>query len=217
MIIGLAAMALAAAAPQATPTPTQAWAMAEANRPSMRTPPQFVEGPKAVLPNSEKAQGHHGEVVIEAILDIDGSMKEARVRQTSGAPALDDIALAAANATIFTPAKDANGAPLSVIISMPFDLVAYKSASGGIYAYKCGQFSRDMDWWRSVHPTQSFEDHELYKMELGMAISSMIQEGSRGSPADFKEGIQAFDKRWNAAIEMCRKKPDMLQKDAIYR
>ncbi|MCP1471106.1 TonB family protein [Sphingobium sp. OAS761] len=196
---------------------SQTWTEADANKPKMKVAPSFVEGPRAELPESEKALGHHGPVVVQGIIGIDGKMSEARIKLTSNAPVLDQIALAAANASTFTPAKDANGAPLPVVISMPFDLVAYKAPGGmGILQYKCAQFVRDMDWWKSVNPDKSFKDHELYKMEIGFEMLSLIQR-ARGDQEALRQSIAGFETRWNAAIDFCRKKPNVLQRDAIYR
>jgi TonB family protein len=196
---------------------SQAWTDAEANRAKMTVAPSFVEGPRAELPESEKALGHHGSVVIQGIIGVDGKMSEARVKLASGANAVDEIALAAAIASTFLPAKDVNGTPLSVVVAMPFDLVAYKSAEGmGILQYKCAQFVRDMDWWKSVNPDKTFKEHELYKMELGFEMLSLIRQ-ARGNQELLRQSIDGFEVRWSAAIEMCRKKPNILQRDAIYR
>jgi TonB family protein len=222
----LAAMALSFAPSQSLANPpdqiaaveqSQTWAEAEANRQKMKVAPSFVEGPRAELPESEKTHGHHGPVVIQGIIGIDGRMHEARVKVASGALAIDEIALAAAAASIFLPAKDANGIPLPVVISMPFDLVAYKASGGmGILQYKCSQFVRDMDWWKSVNPDKTFKEHELYKMEIGFEMLSLIQR-ARGNQALLSQSVAGFEVRWSAAIDLCRKKPDMLQRDAIYR
>lgn len=196
---------------------SQTWTGADANKPKMKVAPSFVEGPRAELPESEKALGHHGPVVVQGIIGIDGKMSEARIKLTSNAPVLDQIALASANASTFTPAKHANGAPLPVVISMHFDLVAYKARGGmGILQYKCAQFVRDMDWWKSVNPDKSFKDHELYIMEIGFEMLSLIQR-ARGDQEALRQSIAGFETRWNAAIEFCRKKPNVLQRDAIYR
>jgi len=220
VIIGMALLAAGAAAvvPSAVPVEqSQTWTEADANRSKMKVAPSFVEGPRAELPETEKALGHHGSVVIQGIIGVDGKMSEARVKLTSNAPVLDQIALAAADASTFTPAKDVNGVPLSVVVSMPFDLVAYKASGGmGILQYKCAQFVRDMDWWRTVNPDKSFKEHELYKLEIGFEMLPLIQR-ARGNQETLSQSIAGFEVRWNAAIELCRKKPDILQRDALYR
>jgi len=193
------------------------WAQAKENRAKVKTPPAFIEGPRAELPEAEKALGHHGPVVIEGIIGVDGRMTEVRVKRTSHAPLLDEIAVDAARASTFTPAKDANGVPLSIIVAMPFDLVAFKSDQEmGIMQYTCEQFVRDMDWWKSVNPDKPFKDHELYKLESGMEFAAVALQANRDNAK--LEGFSAeFDQRWLAAIAYCRKKPRVLQRDAIFR
>ena len=194
-----------------------AWVEAKANVASVKQRPTLLDGPGAKTPESEKALGHHGPVVIEGILSIDGRLTEARVEVSSKAPVLDDVALAAANATTFTPARDANGAPIAIVISVPFSLVGYKSETGGVFEYKCGQFVRDMDWWKSVNPDRPFSEHELHKLELGMMVSQALLSIGGDSREKMKSIGPDFDIRWQTAIERCRKNPSMLQKDAVFR
>ena len=199
------------------PAVSAAWNEATANRAKVKVAPVFVDGPRAELPEAEKALGHHGTVFVEGIIGVDGRMTEVRIKRTSNAPALDRIALDAALASTFTPAKDADGAPLSIIVTMPFDLVAYKAAAGmGIMQYTCDQFVRDMEWWKSVNPDKPFKDHELYLLESGMEFAGTVSQ-AKGDYAKLKGFSTDFDQRWEAAIAYCRKKPKILQRDAIFR
>lgn len=103
----------AAAAPPASdtvaeaPPESAAWAEAKANRAKIKTAPTFIDGPKADLPEAEKALGHHGPVVVEGIIGTDGRMTEVRIKETSHAAAVDRIAIEAALGSTFMPAKDA--------------------------------------------------------------------------------------------------------------
>ena len=191
-------------------------AAAQGNRERMKAPPGFVNGPRAALPPSEKALGHHGTVIIEGVIDVDGRMHAARVKVGSGVAALDNIALSAAQESRFTPAKDAAGQALPVLTSMPFDLVAYKSVNSGLFEHKCDQFVRDMDWWRIANPSKPFSEHTLYKLELGSSMLSIMQ-AARGDQNKLRTLIGGFDTKWSAAMELCRVKPAMLQKDVIFR
>lgn len=188
----------------------------QANKAKVVTRPDFINGPPADLPASEKALGHHGLVVIEGVVGSDGRMHAASVKTSSGVPTLDAIALAAAQGSTFTPAKDAAGAALPVLISMPFEFAAYRSATGGIYQYKCDQFVRDMDWWRQANPQKPYKEHELYKILSGFRILALLRSAG-GDHTKVLKAINGFETKWNAAIELCRRKPTMLQKDAIYR
>lgn len=191
-------------------------AAAAENRARIATRPDFIDGPRAELSEAEKALGHHGAVIIEGVIGTDGTMRAARVKASSGVPALDGIALAAATASRFTPAKDAAGVALPVLTSMPFELVAYKTPKGGLFEYRCAQWVRDMDWWRSVAPQRPWKEHELYKMQLGMMMLGMIQT-ARGDHAKMQTEIAGFETRWNAALDRCRAEPRKLQKDVLYR
>ena len=219
MICGAVSSSVWAASPAPTPAPAaddSLFAEGRANVARARTRPEFVDGPEPVLPEAEKAQGHHGTVVVEGVVAADGRMHSARVKVSSRAPALDAIALDAAKATKFTPARDEAGSPLPVHVLMPFELVAYKTPKGGLFEYRCGQFVRDMDWWRTAHPEKQLSDHELYKMALGLSFVSGMQ--ARGAdPQKFLKAAGAFPARWAKAVEKCRAKPGMLQKDALFR
>jgi hypothetical protein len=73
-----------------------------------------------------------------------------------------------------------------------------------------------MDWWKSVNPDKPYKDHELYQLESGMEFAADVLQAN-GNDAQTK-GISAdFDRRWEAAIAYCRKKPKILQRDAIFR
>jgi TonB family protein len=194
-----------------------AWTEAKANNSNVKQRPSLLDGPNTDLPETEKKLGHHGPVVIEGILAADGKLKEARVAVSSKASTLDEIAMAAANASTFVPAKDADGNPIPIVISVPYSLVAYKSATGGVYEYRCEQFVRDMDWWRSVNPERPFSEHELYKMELGLFATPILLRGGMNNPEVARTAHADFEKLWSAAIDHCRKKPKMLQKDALFR
>lgn len=189
---------------------SSAWAVAKENLLRMQERPEFVSGPDAVLPAAERQLGHHGTAVIQGILGTDGRLSELSVKVSSNAPVLDQIALDAAKAYVFSPAKDATGAPLPVTISVPFEFAAYKTATGGAFEYRCEQFVRDMDWWKSVNPDRPFSDHELYKLYNGLVIAGLYAQG--GSAARVSVD---FDKLWQASLETCRKKPRMLQKDSL--
>lgn len=214
-----AAVLLACAAPapaQDAASDDALRAEATANRARVQTPPKFLDGPKAELPDAEKALGHHGTAVIEGVVALDGRMHDAEVKTSSGAPALDSIALAAAGATRFEPATDAAGAPLPVLVSMPFDMVAYKSASGGAFEYRCGQFVRDMDWWRATYPERPWKEHELYKLQLGLIVLGSLGPALRDQ-AKLNKALDGFETKWTGAIEKCRRKPTILQMDAMLR
>ena len=131
MWVALSALAMAAqaagVAPTATPptmaaaTPADspAVAAAKANRARMRTGPQIVTAVEPDYPDAERAASHGGTAMVRGILGVDGKMRETLVSRSSGFPALDAAALAAVRESLFSPAKDAAGVPIEVLISVP--------------------------------------------------------------------------------------------------
>jgi TonB family protein len=188
--------------------PSKAMEAATANRARMKTRPKFLDGPKAELPDAEKAAGHNGTAIISGIVDATGAFTETRVRQSTGAPALDQIALDAAKASHFTPAKDAAGAALDVPVSMSFDFYASQSdvPGGGLVHYQCDQFVRDTDWWHSAHPAAKWSDYQLYTFMVGFWVLY-------GGPAnDMTQRLKSdpVEADWPHWIEACRSNPTQL-------
>lgn len=78
-----------------------------------------------VLPNypeSARMRGIEGQVVIEAVIARDGTV-EPGVKVVQSIPALDEAALDAFKRWRFTPARDAAGRPLRVILQAPVRFV----------------------------------------------------------------------------------------------
>ncbi|MGN6817082.1 MAG: TonB family protein [Sphingomonas sp.] len=218
------------ATPPSVPTPSNApastpatapvdpvVAAAAANRARMKVPPHFVSGPKADLPDSERALGHHGVIKVSGVIDVDGHFIAARVAKPSGAPVLDKLALDTAAASTFKPATDAEGQAIPVVVSMPVDLVAYKSSlpGGGLVHYGCRQFVLDMDWWRRAHPDTKWQDHELYTMLIGLDTLVALREKGAGDVQGVLGAAKGFEAHWLDAIEQCRKQPDKLLVDVM--
>ena len=67
--------------------------------------PQPIHIPKPQYPDLARRAGIEGTTVVKALVDIDGSIIEAKVLKSSGNQMLDQAALAAARKAKFTPAK----------------------------------------------------------------------------------------------------------------
>jgi TonB family protein len=94
---------------------------AEANRKRMRRPPSVRTQKSAAYPMTEKKTGSGGYVNVKGIVGTDGRFSEIVIARSNASPALNAAAITAARITIFTPAKDAAGIPISVPIIMPFE------------------------------------------------------------------------------------------------
>lgn len=110
-----------APAPAATADKSPAMAGAEANRTRMKTPPRATGKAALAYPDSEKTAGHAGRVSVRGIVGVDGRVTEASVVLSSAGPVLDAAALAAVQATVFQPAKDADGQPIAVVVTFPVE------------------------------------------------------------------------------------------------
>ncbi len=182
---------------------------AKANLAKMKTSARWISGGEVVLPEAERLAGHHGKVVVTGVLGVDGKLRYAMLKTSSGSPVLDRIAVAAALSAVFEPARDAEGRPLAVPISIPQEFYAYKSseAGGGLVRYSCRQFAADMDWWRATFPERKWGDHELYTMMVGIAV---LAKGNltAGGVSGLKATLADVETRWIKAIETCRAKPE---------
>jgi len=181
---------------------------AEANKVRMKNRPRFLSGPHAKLPEAERLAGHNGTVIVSGIVDVSGNFTEIRLRQSTGAPVLDQLALDAAKATRFTPASDESGTPLSVPVSMPFEFYASQSSEpgGGLVHYRCDQFVRDTDWWHSTHPEAKWSDYKLYTFMVGFAV---LSNQNKNPVERFKAG-GLIREQWPHWIQACREHPDQL-------
>lgn len=78
-------------------------------------PPRKIKDVRPVYPAGALSDQSRGTVVIEAVVDIDGRVSDARVLQS--VPALDEAALVAVRQWEFVPSR-LNGAPVAVIITV---------------------------------------------------------------------------------------------------
>lgn len=184
-------------------------AAAKANVRLVKTAPKWLNGPEPAIPEAEKALGHHGTVIVQGVLGVDGRFSHLSVSESSKSSALDKLALEAAAGSTFSPSVDANGVALPVFTSMSFSFANYTSDHGvGAAKYGCRQFVLDMDWWKEAHAVQNFRDHKFYTMTRGLSVILRQQKGmSLLDAMKGGESNEAFASRWEQAIEACRAAP----------
>jgi TonB family protein len=185
-------------------------------QPSKASHPKFLSGPEAEFPDAAKAAGEFGKVAVSGTIGVDGKLHDAKVTLSSNSALLDASALTAANAAVFEPAHDAQGAAIAVPANIPYDFSNAKSPGkgGGALRYKCDQFVRDYDWWYKTWPADKHDD--FYLMVLG--YSSLAQSQHAGGGVDlskFADSNEDFNSRWHKTVEECRKTPDKLFIDVI--
>lgn len=81
--------------------------------------PQPVTIPKPPYPDLARQAGIEGQVVVKALVDVDGSIVDAEILKSSGNISLDQAAMTAARQSKFTPAKQRDQL-VRVWVSIPF-------------------------------------------------------------------------------------------------
>lgn len=81
--------------------------------------PQPINIPVPEYPEMARQATIEGQAVVEALVDVDGSIVEARILKSSGNQSLDASAINAAQRARFTPAKQRD-MPVRVWVSIPF-------------------------------------------------------------------------------------------------
>lgn len=71
----------------------------------VESPPKPKYIPKPKYPEIARQAGIEGQVIVNALVDVDGTVREAKVIKSSGNPALDAEALRVAKGATFTPAR----------------------------------------------------------------------------------------------------------------
>jgi TonB family protein len=81
--------------------------------------PKPIDIPTPTYPDMARTAGIEGQAVVEALVDVDGSVADARILKPSGNASLDQAAVDAALRSRFSPAKQRDK-PVRVWVSIPF-------------------------------------------------------------------------------------------------
>ena len=81
--------------------------------------PKPINIPVPTYPDMARTAGIEGQAVVEALVDVDGSVADARILKPSGNASLDQAAVDAALRSKFTPAYQRDK-PVRVWVSIPF-------------------------------------------------------------------------------------------------
>jgi protein TonB len=81
--------------------------------------PQPINIPVPTYPDMARTAGIEGQAVVEALVDVDGSVADARILKPSGNASLDQAAVDAALRSKFSPARQRDKA-VRVWVSIPF-------------------------------------------------------------------------------------------------
>jgi protein TonB len=81
--------------------------------------PKPINIPVPTYPDMARTAGIEGQAVVEALVDVDGSVADARILKSSGNTSLDQAAVDAALRSKFSPAYQRDQA-VRVWVSIPF-------------------------------------------------------------------------------------------------
>lgn len=87
------------------------------------TPPAMLRKTVPVYPVEARRLGEEGTVHVRLRVLADGQPTDLRVQRSSGAQALDNAALAAAAASTFRPARNAEGVAVEAVVIVPYKFV----------------------------------------------------------------------------------------------
>jgi len=80
--------------------------------------PRYQKNPPPVYPRVARRRGHQGTVLLEVLVDRNGSVRDLRVLQTSGYSTLDNAALASVKGWIFDPGMKGSQ-PIEMWVRLP--------------------------------------------------------------------------------------------------
>lgn len=177
-----------------------ALAEANANKSRVKTQPTLQREPRFIRPASAIEGGEYGEVFISGILGEDGKLHEPQISISSRSQLIDEQALSDVHSFLFTPARDADGVALKIPIniSLEYGHVNFRGENG-LAQYRRDQAVKDADWWARTWPADKKD--RIYRTIKGAITMKALRSGN-------VQGAR-FDEEWGAAIDACRKQPEM--------
>lgn len=88
------------------------------DRPKVFHPPRYDHNPEPTYPEIAKRRGIQGRVLLEVLVDTNGTVKRVSLKESSGSRILDEAALEAVKRWIFTPATE-DGSPVEALVEIP--------------------------------------------------------------------------------------------------
>jgi len=84
---------------------------------------EVKNSPAPDYPDEAREKGHEGTVIVEAVVDVDGTVESVEITQSSGYRELDKAAKDAAKQWVFSePTKDGQPVMTVVVITFKFEL-----------------------------------------------------------------------------------------------
>jgi TonB family protein len=171
-----------------------------------------------VYPQDEQKAGHEGRVQLDILVRADGGVASVAVTKSTGYPALDDAAVAAAKTWTFEPTLDAQGQPIEAHAqtAMTFRKEAVASGGGGedltkIFKKPCSRITEEVKAFRAVQP-----DAKLEKMQTFSLTTGILALGTKSPSPDaafkiYKKLVTAYP----LVVSECEVHPDAVYENVL--
>ena len=120
-------------------------------------------------PASEWEAGHHGFLTATGTVQPDGTITDVAISESSGAPGMDDAAVAALQQWRFTPPEAAT--PYSVRFEFRRDTLSTLDQK------TCAHLNADIAWFRERNPGVSIREMPLNHLTVGIFTVMMMRQG----------------------------------------
>lgn len=158
-------------------------------------------------PKAEQDAGHEGRVILDIHVLKNGKPESVRVQTSSGYPALDAAAVAAASKWKFNPATDTNGkktesnALIPLQFKMPFDPLKQR----------CSQLTKEVQAVRAAKPDAKPMDIQTFAVTNGMVFLASSDKPMEVRLAMAKRMPEVYE----AVIVECERSPDAIYEDVL--
>lgn len=143
------------------------------------------------------AAGHTGRVVVEIIVQPDGTIGPVTVVQTSRSELLDAEAVSGIASARITGRPQ----PMRYHIVVNFNPT-------GILDMKCDEFTRQVRWYQSAWPDSSPRDMTIYTMSVG--TMALVARERSGDLEAMLAPARRMDAEWPRLIADCERQPDRI-------
>ncbi|MBL0925262.1 MAG: TonB family protein [Sphingomonadaceae bacterium] len=169
------------------------------------------------IPQWAKDAGHNGSVYYIVSVTVDGHASDIKLSESSGSSAIDESALDRLKSARFLPATDSAGKPAagSARIRLEYHQWDDESPGGGLDDYRCGQLTREYNWFAQTHHGKNRRIFPLQNYYVGWEMLKNREDiPLRDRPA-IEAQRKKYEKRWQDVLEDCRKTPDRLLLDRV--
>jgi TonB family protein len=143
-----------------------------------------------------QARGIQGQIVVEFVIQSDGSLTDGKIAAPSQSPELDQVALELIDEFVAEPALDAEGEPVAVIARMPLNFWKDSIANGTLREKTCADFVIDADWFLNANPEGSVDDMRVWTMTVGLFVignpTEDIAERFKSAPRPDPDELYAY-------------------------